>query len=126
MNKKGKIMKTVRLKNHLIDKRPWGKFERFTLNEKTTVKIITVKPKQRFSLQTHSKRKEFWKFLDNEAKVTIGNKTFKVKKGESVLVKPKQMHRVEALSKPVSFLEIAFGNFSESDIKRLSDDYGRK
>jgi len=120
MNKKGNLSK------HLVDKRPWGNFERFTLNEKTTVKIITVKPKQRFSLQTHSKRKEFWKFLDNEAKVTVGNKTFKVKRGESVLVKPRETHRVEALSKPVSFLEISFGNFSESDIKRISDDYGRK
>jgi len=34
-------------------------------------------------------------------------------------------HRVESLSKPVRFLEVAFGEFSEKDIKRLEDDYGR-
>jgi mannose-6-phosphate isomerase-like protein (cupin superfamily) len=114
------------LKNHLIDKRPWGKFEQFTLNEKTTVKIITVKPKKRLSLQTHKTRNEFWYFLDNPAKVTIGNKSFKVKGGESISIPKNTKHRVEGLSKTARFMEIAFGNFKESDIKRLEDDFGRK
>jgi len=115
----------VKLKNHLIDKRPWGKFEQFTLNEKTTVKIITVKAKKRLSLQTHKNRKEVWYFLDNPAIVTLGNKKVKVRKGSSVTVKKGMKHRVESLSKPVRFLEVAFGEFSEKDIKRLEDDYGR-
>ena len=115
-----------RLKNHLLDKRPWGQFEQFTLNEKTTVKIITVKPKKRLSLQTHKNREEFWYFLDNPAKVTIGNKSYKVKAGDSVKIKKEQAHRVEGLKKTARFLEIAFGNFNETDIERLEDDFGRK
>jgi len=114
-----------KLKNHLVDKRPWGKFERFTLNEKTTVKILTVLPRKRFSLQTHKNRKEFWHFLDNPAKVTIGNKTIRVKKGDKIIIPKNTKHRVESLSKKATFLEIAFGKFNESDIKRLKDDFGR-
>ena len=106
-------------------KKPWGKFEQFTLNEMTTVKIHTVKPKQKLSLQYHNNREEFWKFLDNPAKVTIGKKTFKVGGGDEVFIKKRQIHRVQALSKPVRMLEIAFGKFDENDIVRLEDAYGR-
>ncbi|MBS3077772.1 phosphomannose isomerase type II C-terminal cupin domain [Candidatus Pacearchaeota archaeon] len=105
--------------------RPWGQFERFTLNEISTVKIITVKPRQKLSVQYHRKREEFWKFLDNPAKVTIGKKVFRVKQGDEVVIPKNTVHSVEALSKPVRFLEIAFGKFSENDIVRLEDKYGR-
>lgn len=107
------------------EKRPWGKFERFTLNEISTVKIITVKPRQKLSVQYHHKREEFWRFLDNPARVTLGKKTFKVKIGDEVVIPKKAIHTVEALSKPVRFLEIAFGKFDENDIVRLEDRYGR-
>ena len=43
--------------------RPWGKFEQFTKNEQTTVKIITVNPDAPLSLQKHAKRKEFWRII---------------------------------------------------------------
>ncbi len=107
------------------ENRPWGKFEQFTHNEISTVKIITVKPKQKLSLQYHKKRKEFWRFLDNPAKVTIGKKTIKVKKDQEVIIPKRALHTVEALNKPVRFLEIAFGNFDENDIVRIKDRYGR-
>lgn len=107
------------------EKRPWGQFEQFTYNEKSTVKIITVKAKQRLSLQYHKHRKEFWRFLDNSARVTIGKKTFKVKKDQEVSIPTKTAHRVEAFGKPVRFLEIAYGNFDENDNIRMEDDYGR-
>ncbi|MEK7117452.1 MAG: mannose-6-phosphate isomerase, partial [Patescibacteria group bacterium] len=35
------------------EQRPWGGFERFTKNERTTVKILTLNPEQEFSLQEH-------------------------------------------------------------------------
>ena len=108
-----------------VEKRPWGDFERFTLNEISTVKILTIKPKQKFSLQYHKKRREFWKFLDNPAKVTLGKKTIRVKKGDEILIPVKTNHRIEAYSKPVKVLEISFGKFDEKDIKRIEDAYGR-
>ena len=39
------------------DERPWGAFERFTLNEPSTVKIITVNAGQTLSLQRHEHRR---------------------------------------------------------------------
>lgn len=108
-----------------IERRPWGQFEQFTHNEKSTVKIITIKSNQKISLQFHKHRKEFWKFLDNPAEVTIGRMTIKVRKGKEIIIPKKTLHTVEALSKPVKFLEIAFGNFDEKDIKRIKDKYGR-
>jgi len=109
-----------------FSKRPWGYFENFTHNEKSTVKILTVKPKKRLSLQKHKKRSEFWKFLDNPAKVTLGKKIFKVKKGDEVKVPKGTAHRIEAYSKTVNVLEISFGDFEEHDEIRLQDDFGRK
>jgi len=113
------------LRKYQFVKKPWGDFERFTLNEISTVKILTIKPGEKFSLQYHNKRKEFWKFLDNPAKVTVGKKSFRVKKGDMIIVPIKTNHRIEAYSKTVQVLEISLGKFDETDIKRLEDIYGR-
>ena len=107
------------------ENRPWGKFEQFTHNESSTVKILTIKPRQKFSLQYHKHRKEFWRFLDNPAKVTIGKKTIKVKRGQEIIILPRTLHRIEALNKEVNVLEISFGKFKEDDIIRIEDKYGR-
>ena len=107
-------------------KKPWGFFERFTLNETSTVKILTLNPKKRISLQFHRKRKEFWRILEGPAKVTIGKKTFKAQKGKEFSIPPKTLHRIQAYNKKVTWLEIAFGKFDEKDIVRLEDDYHRE
>lgn len=107
------------------EKRPWGGFEQFTRNEKTTVKILTIKAGEKFSLQYHKKRREFWRFLDNAAIVTIGKKTKRIKGGDEVVVEEGTLHRIEALDKDVHVLEIAFGDFKEDDIVRINDIYGR-
>jgi len=105
--------------------RPWGGFVQFTLNESTTVKILILKPNQRLSLQYHHKRKEFWKFLDNPAEVTLGKKVIQVKVDDEIIIEPKMPHRIKALDKTVRVLEISFGFFDENDQVRLEDDYGR-
>ena len=107
------------------EKRPWGGFEQFTLNEISTVKILTIKPKQKFSLQYHKKRREFWRFLDNPAKVTLGKKTINVKKGDEIFIPLKNNHRIEAYSKTVNVLEMSLGKYNEKDIIRIEDKYGR-
>ena len=40
------------------EERPWGRFRKFTDNQKSTVKIIYVNPNEELSLQSHKKRKE--------------------------------------------------------------------
>jgi len=106
-------------------KKPWGSFEQFTLNEKSTVKFLVVKPQKRLSLQKHKNRAEFWKVIEGPVKITIGKKTFTAKKGDEFMIKKKQLHRLEGLGKEGKVLEISFGKFSEKDIIRIEDDYGR-
>ena len=113
------------LKDFMKQKKPWGEFERFALNEKSTVKILTLKPKQQFSLQYHKNRKEFWKVLQGNVLVTIGNKKIKAKPEDEFIIPKKTKHRSKAYSKQVKILEISFGKFNEKDIVRLKDIYGR-
>lgn len=106
-----------------IVKKPWGVFKQFVLNQKCTVKILIINPNQELSLQVHRKRNENWYFL-TPAIVQLGNKKFKVKKNQLVIVKKNTPHRVIAKNK-VEFLEISEGKFNENDEKRLEDKYGR-
>ena len=106
-------------------KKPWGLFEQFTHNEKVTVKILTIRPKRKLSLQYHTKRKEFWYVLDGTCTVVIGKKEFIAKKGDSFTIKKKEVHRIIGGSKTTRILEISSGFFSEEDIVRIEDVYGR-
>ena len=107
------------------DERPWGLFERFTLNEPSTVKIITVNAHEAFSLQTHANREEFWHVISGTAKVTLGSETLEVAPGSNIFIHKNTEHRLEAHDAPCTFLEIAYGEFDEHDITRIEDKYGR-
>jgi mannose-6-phosphate isomerase-like protein (cupin superfamily) len=106
--------------------RPWGNFRQFTHNEPSTVKIITVKAGEAFSLQYHNHRTEFWHILSGDPQVTCGEKVIRAKPGDEFLIEPKMHHRVAAGKTDTVFLEVAFGDFNETgDIIRLEDNYGR-
>lgn len=105
--------------------RPWGDFERFTLNEKTTVKIIAVRPGEAFSLQTHAHRDEFWRVLSGSGTITIGDTERAAASGDAFFSPRGSKHRVEGGPNGIALLEIAFGDFDENDITRLEDRYGR-
>ena len=105
--------------------KPWGGFKQFILNKKCTVKILIVKPNQALSLQKHKKRKEMWFFL-TPGNIQVGKKKTKVKKGELIRINKNVAHRLFAKKKKVEVLEISEGKFSEKDVIRLEDKYGRK
>lgn len=113
------------LPNYEKEVRPWGDFERFTLNEKTTVKLITVKAGEAFSLQTHEHRDEFWYVVSGSGIVHVGDKDTDAKTGDAFFSLRHTTHRVTGGSNGISFLEIAFGDFDENDITRIEDKYGR-
>ncbi len=113
------------LTNYEKEVRPWGGFERFTLNEKTTVKIITILPGQEFSLQTHKDRSEFWHIISGSGIVTLDQERTPAVAGENFYSPKGHEHRMEAGPDGLTFLEIAFGEFDEGDITRLEDKYGR-
>ncbi len=107
------------------EERPWGNFERFTLNEQTTVKIISVKAGEEISLQTHEHRDEFWRVLSGTGVMRIGDKNSDVCAGDVFFILRHIIHRAIGGPEGLTFLEIAFGHFSEDDIKHLEDKYGR-
>ena len=107
------------------EERPWGFSERFTLNEPATVKIMRIKPHQRFSLQTHAKRAEFWRILSGNGTVTVNGLEHLAKVSDEFEILVGAPHRAAAGEEELCFLEIALGDFNEHDETRLEDDYGR-
>lgn len=113
------------LSHYYKEARPWGSFERFTLNEPSTVKIITVDPNQELSLQQHEHRDEEWKILKGSGTIIVGDTKTEVQPGDEFFVARKTHHRVAGGPEGLMFLEIALGEFDENDITRFEDNYGR-
>ncbi len=109
----------------IYDKRPWGDEEILTLNGSSSVKILTINPGQRCSLQYHNNREEFWKLIEGEAILEINGQKIEAKIGDEFFIEKKMTHRLIGKDKPAKILEIAFGEFDEADIVRQEDDYGR-
>ncbi len=105
--------------------RPWGEFREFVKNAPATVKIISVKAGEAFSLQKHEKRGEFWRVLSGTPEITVGESSFKAKKGDEFTIKVGENHRIAALDSDAEILEISTGQFNEDDIIRIEDKYGR-
>ena len=108
-----------------VARRPWGSYR--VVGEwsgKITVKVLTVNPGSRLSLQKHSHRDEEWLCLSGSAEVRVGNKTFTMEVGDRARVTRSKLHRIYS-EKGAELLEVSFGKFSEDDIVRLEDDYGR-
>lgn len=109
-----------------VEERPWGRFELLVLNQQVSVKVITVAPGQRLSLQTHLHRDEWWQMLDPHLCVEVDSVTHSPDPGEHVWIPRGTTHRVSnPHDAPGRFLEIALGFFDEDDIERLDDDYAR-
>lgn len=107
------------------EKRPWGMFERFALNEKCTVKLVYVDGDKRLSLQYHNNRSELWKVIKGPVKVQLGTDTKTLQEGESITIPENTIHRLIGAGTNATILEISTGEFDESDIVRLEDDYKR-
>jgi mannose-1-phosphate guanylyltransferase/mannose-6-phosphate isomerase len=110
----------------VVVKRPWGRFEQFCLNQPTTVKVITIAPGQRLSLQRHQQREELWQALDEGVQATVDGCTWTMRRGETTWVPLGAPHRLTNTGdSDVRVLELGFGHFDEEDIERLQDDYAR-
>jgi mannose-6-phosphate isomerase-like protein (cupin superfamily) len=119
------ILRYTELMNKIYIAKPWGSEDQFTLNEKTTVKILKVKAGAKLSLQFHSKRSEFWKVLAGKVSAILDDKTLILEKDAELEIPVGAKHRVEAKDGDAEILEISFGDFDEEDIVRLEDSYGR-
>ncbi|QCI27757.1 mannose-1-phosphate guanylyltransferase/mannose-6-phosphate isomerase [Caminibacter pacificus] len=107
--------------------RPWGKYINLEDAPNFKVKIITVNPGKRLSLQKHFHRSEHWVVVSGIAEVTIGDKTFLLRPNESTYIPIGEIHRLANPGKiPLEIIEVQVGEYlSEDDIVRIEDDYGR-
>lgn len=106
--------------------RPWGSFKQYAFNQDCTVSLMTVKPGQRLSLQSHTGRAELWIVLDDGARVQVGDTIADRKAGDEVWIRANEKHRLScAGNQPVRVLEVAFGNWQQADIARYEDDFKR-
>lgn len=112
---------------NLIEQRPWGGFIILEEQPSHKVKRIWVNPGHRLSYQKHSFRSEHWIVVTGEAKVTIDGKDYNLKTGDSIDIPIGTAHRIENICGEVlNFIEIQRGEkFSEDDVIRIEDDYGR-
>ncbi|HTK33638.1 MAG TPA: phosphomannose isomerase type II C-terminal cupin domain [Candidatus Paceibacterota bacterium] len=107
------------------EERPWGAFVEFSRNSPTTVKILTVSPREALSLQTHTKRDEFWHIISGSGFITVGESRTPAHDGAEFFIPRGVAHRIEASEQPLVVLEISYGTFEDEDIVRLNDKYGR-
>jgi len=110
----------------VIDHRPWGRFDLLALNAMLSVKILTISPECRLSLQRHTGRDEWWHVLDTDLVVEIDGDARAVDVGDRVWIPRGTTHRIANRGiRPARCLELAYGHFDEDDIERLADDFSR-
>lgn len=110
----------------MLEKKPWGYFKQFVLNQTCSVKLIYLEPNQETSLHYHNLRDDMWVILDDGLEVQIGEQVYQPKAGEEYVIEAEKVHRIISKGKPGRVLEIAFGFTEEEDDLRLEDNYGRK
>src|SRR5688572_23358589 len=103
------------------EERPWGWFREFAKNEKVTVKLIFVRKGESLSLQKHERRSEFWRVVSGNPDITLNGQSIGAKPGDEFDVSVGAEHRISAPAGDVEILEVARGDFDESDIIRLED-----
>ncbi len=109
----------------IVDKRPWGKFEQFTANEKSTVKLLYVKKGKRLSYQYHKGRSEFWHVVSGKIVAVLNGRRIPLRAGGEITIPKMAKHRIIGVEDAV-VLELASGKFDENDIVRIEDDFNRK
>ncbi len=122
-----KEIKDDTFKIHRTVYRPWGYYTVLNQGEGYLTKMICVFKKGQLSLQSHNYRSEHWVVLSGTARVTLDNKTFMLKPGQSIDIPVKVKH---SLANPyddeLKIMEVQRGEkLVEEDIIRYKDIYGR-
>lgn len=112
---------------HTTAHRPWGTYTVLEDKQAYKVKQISVRPGAKLSLQYHHHRSEHWIVVEGTATVTVGEKTFELKKNESIFIPKEEKHRLANFgAEDLVIIEAQVGSYlGEDDIVRLQDDYKR-
>jgi mannose-6-phosphate isomerase len=110
-----------------IIKKPWGSETILEINKKYLLKKLYMKKNHRCSLQFHNYKKETIYVLKGKLRIIIGKNKNKLnskiyKMGDSITIKPKIIHRMEAVT-DATYLEASTPEIH--DVVRIVDDYKR-
>ena len=114
-------------KTHTKVYRPWGHYLSVVESNRWRVKLITVKPGEKLSLQMHHHRSEHWVVVNGTAKVEVNNKVEVLTENQSVYIPLGSKHRLSNPGKILlQLIEVQSGSYvGEDDIVRFDDIYGR-
>lgn len=107
--------------------RPWGKYDSIDSGNGFQVKRITVKPKQKLSVQMHHHRAEHWVVVSGIGRVHYGEKFKDLFVNDSTYHDAEVVHALENPGdEELILIEIQVGSYlGEDDIVRYEDIYGR-
>lgn len=111
-----------------IYQRPWGFYKTTVLNDYFQSKIISVKPGQQLSLQSHNHREEHWIVAHGRGMVQIEKSEIRIESGSSLFIPKGAKHRLTNtdLKENLIITEVQIGDYlGEDDIVRYEDNYGR-
>lgn len=110
-----------------VYERPWGTYRTIELASGYQVKVITVNPGEKLSLQKHFKRAEHWVVVKGSPTFMIGKSKETYHVNQHVYIEKEEVHRMENTTKsPCEIVEIQIGSYlGEDDIVRLEDIYKR-
>lgn len=107
--------------------RPWGTYQTLALDDNFQIKILTVFPGGRLSLQRHFKRAEHWVVVKGAPTITLGDIQKKYTVNQAIYIPIETLHRIENhTDQPCQLVEVQVGDYlGEDDIERVDDIYGR-
>jgi mannose-6-phosphate isomerase-like protein (cupin superfamily) len=108
--------------------RPWGSYQTLAIATGYQVKIITIVPKGRLSLQKHQHRSEHWIVAYGNPTLTLEDVKREYRVDEYIYIPQGALHRIENFSNENCVLvEVQIGGYlGEDDIIRIEDVYGRE
>ena len=107
--------------------RPWGRYDCLDIDDRYQVKILTVNPGAKLSVQMHYHRSEHWVVVSGKARVHYGNESHDLNVNESTYHGKEVVHALENPGDtPLELIEVQVGSYlGEDDIVRFDDKYGR-
>lgn len=110
-----------------IYQRPWGTYQTLSIADNYQVKILTINPGGRLSLQKHFKRAEHWVVVAGSPTLTVHEQSKIYTVNESIYIPREAKHRIENFGdETAKIIEVQVGDYlGEDDIVRFEDVYGR-
>ncbi len=112
----------------MFDQNLWVNFTVLDIGADYKVKRIEVLPRKQLSFQSNEFYAKHWTVVQGTAKVTINDRTFSVKAGETIDFEVDEIHSVENPdnSEILVFIDVQCG-FSDMDeeLVRLSKSFGK-